>query len=50
MDAQTKLVPCWYVGNCDGGAAYHFMLDVAERLASRVQLTTDGHKAYLNGC
>ena len=48
MDAQTKLVPCWYVGTRDGGAAYHFMLDVAERLANRVQLTTDGHKAYLN--
>lgn len=48
MDAETKLVPCWFVGNRDGGAAYHFILDVQQRLASRVQLTTDGHKAYLN--
>jgi len=48
IDADTKLVPCWFVGTRDGGAAYHFMHDLAGRLASRVQLTTDGHKAYLN--
>jgi IS1 family transposase len=47
MDADTKLVPCWYVGTRDGGAAYHFMHDLADRLAHRVQLTTDGHKPYL---
>jgi IS1 family transposase len=46
--ADTKLVPCWFVGTRDGGAAYHFMHDLAARLANRVQLTTDGHKAYLN--
>lgn len=48
LDADTKLVPTWYVGTRDAGAAYHFMHDLAERLASRVQLTTDGHKAYLS--
>jgi len=48
LDAETKLVPCWFVGNRDAGAAYHFMLDLSERLANRVQLTTDGFKAYLN--
>ena len=48
MDAQTKLVPCWFVGSRDSGAAYHFMHDIAGRLANRVQLTTDGHKAYLD--
>jgi IS1 family transposase len=48
MDADTKLVPCWFVGNRDAGCAYHFIHDLAGRLASRVQLTTDGHKAYLN--
>jgi IS1 family transposase len=48
IDADTKLVPCWFVGTRDGGAAYHFMHDLAGRLANRVQLTTDGHKAYLN--
>jgi IS1 family transposase len=47
LDAKTKLVPCWYIGTRDGGAAYHFIHDLAERLANRVQLTTDGHKAYL---
>lgn len=47
LDAETKLVPCWYVGTRDGGAAYHFIHDLAGRLANRVQLTTDGHKAYL---
>jgi IS1 family transposase len=48
MDADTKLVPCWMVGTRDAGTAYHFIHDLAERLATRVQLTTDGHKAYLS--
>ncbi len=48
IDADTKLIPCWYIGTRDGGAAYHFIHDLASRLASRVQLTTDGHKAYLS--
>ena len=39
--------PAWYVGNRDAGAAYHFMHDLAGRLASRVQLTTDAHRPYL---
>lgn len=47
LDAETKLVPCWYIGTRDGGAAYHFIHDLKGRLANRVQLTTDGHKAYL---
>lgn len=48
LDAETKLVPTWFVGTRDAGAAYHFIHDLKERLASRVQLTTDGYKAYLN--
>lgn len=48
IDAETKLVPCWYVGSRDAGAAYHFMHDLAGRLKHRVQLTTDAHKAYLS--
>lgn len=48
MDPQTKLVPCWFVGTRDAGCAYHFMHDLARRLSNRVQLTTDGHKAYLS--
>jgi IS1 family transposase len=47
IDAETKLVPAWFVGNRDAGAAYHFMHDLAGRLASRVQLTTDAHRPYL---
>ncbi len=47
LDAKTKLVPCWFVGTRDSGAAYHFIHDLKGRLANRVQLTTDGHRAYL---
>jgi IS1 family transposase len=47
IDAETKLVPCWMVGQRDAVAARDFMSDLAGRLANRVQLTTDGHKAYL---
>jgi IS1 family transposase len=47
-DADTKLVPCWHVGGCDGGAAMEFIDDLASRLTKRVQITTDGLKAYLD--
>ena len=47
-DAETKLVPCWHVGSRDGDAAMEFIDDLASRLANRVQITTDGHKAYLD--
>lgn len=47
LDPDTKLIPCWFVGQRDASAAYHFIHDLAGRLASRVQLTTDGHRAYL---
>ena len=48
LDADTKLVPCWLVGTRDAGCAYAFMSDLASRLTHRVQLTTDGLKAYLS--
>ena len=48
LDADTKLVPCWFVGPRDAGAAQWFMHDLSNRLANRVQLTTDGNRAYLN--
>jgi IS1 family transposase len=48
LDADTKLVASFYVGNRDGEAALDFMTDLAPRLANRVQLTSDGRKAYLN--
>ncbi len=47
LDADTKLMISWVVGGRDAGYAHEFMQDVASRLATRVQLTTDGHKAYL---
>jgi IS1 family transposase len=46
-DADTKLVPSWHVGGRDSDSAFVIMDDLASRLANRVQLTTDGHKAYL---
>ncbi len=47
IDADTKLVPCWMLGARDAQSANAFIGDLASRLASRVQLTTDGHKPYL---
>jgi len=47
IDADTKLVVSWYVGDRSGATAAAFMSDVAARLSNRVQLTTDGHSAYL---
>ncbi len=46
-DADTKLVPSWLVGGRDSEYASAFIGDLAERLRNRVQLTSDGHKAYL---
>ena len=45
--ADTKLVPSWRVGDRSGETAIEFMDDLRPRLASRVQLTSDGHKSYL---
>jgi IS1 family transposase len=47
LDADTKLMISWVVGGRDAGYANAFMLDVADRLANRVQMTTDGLKTYL---
>jgi len=48
MDADTKLIIGWLVGDRDAGCASEFMNDVASRIDGRVQLTTDGYKAYLD--
>lgn len=48
IDEESKLIPCWHVGARDAEAARLFMEDLASRLANRVQLSTDGHKAYLS--
>jgi len=47
LDADSKLICNWFVGGRDAEYANIFMQDLAERLDNRVQLTTDGHKAYL---
>jgi len=47
IDADTKLIPAWLVADRGHEAAYEFMSDVASRMKNRVQLTTDGHGAYL---
>lgn len=47
IDADTKLVPCYLVGERSFLDAYVFIDDLAGRLANRVQLTTDGLRAYL---
>ncbi len=47
IDAATKLVPCWFMGQRDAIAASEFIADLAERFAHRVQLTSDGHKICL---
>ena len=48
IDADSKLICSWMVGGRDAEAAYMFMQDLASRLSNRVQLTTDGHMAYLS--
>lgn len=47
IDPDTKLVPSWCVGGRGPATAHDFMHDLAGRLANRVQLTTDGHRVYL---
>jgi len=47
LDSDSKMILSWLVGNRDAECAHEIMQDVASRLANRVQLTTDGHKAYL---
>jgi IS1 family transposase len=47
LDSESKLIISWLIGGRDGEYALAFMDDVKDRLANRVQLTTDGHKAYL---
>ncbi|MBR0712201.1 DDE-type integrase/transposase/recombinase [Bradyrhizobium liaoningense] len=48
IDADSKLILTWLVGDRDASAANAFIADLKPRLANRVQLTTDGHKAYLH--
>ncbi len=47
LDSDSKMILAYEVGDRSGATALEFMDDLAARLANRVQLTTDGHKAYL---
>ena len=47
IDSDTKLVPCWTLGSRDAHTAKDFVDDLASRLRYRVQITSDGHKSYI---
>jgi IS1 family transposase len=47
LDADSKLILGWLVGGRDADYANAFIADMASRIAGRVQLTSDGHKSYL---
>lgn len=47
IDADTKLIPSFTIGNRDAASARILIEDLAGRLKSRIQLTTDGLKVYL---
>jgi IS1 family transposase len=48
LDADSKLIVTWLVGSRGGADAFEFMQDLASRIASRIQLTTDGHRVYID--
>jgi IS1 family transposase len=47
IDSESKMILSYEVGDRSSATAFEFMDDLSRRLANRVQLTTDGHKAYL---
>lgn len=47
IDADTKLIASWMVGTRGAESAQQFVRDLASRLSSRIQLTTDGHRMYV---
>ncbi len=46
IDADTKVVPCWMIGERTMLDAMAFLTDLKDRMRSRIQLTADGHKMY----
>ena len=48
IDADTKIVPCVMLGGRNAADAEEFIADLASRLSHRVQLTSDGHRPYLD--
>jgi len=47
IDADSKLVPCWTLGQRDTRTAIDFVYDLASRLKNRVQITSDAHRPYI---
>jgi IS1 family transposase len=47
IDSDSKLVPSWRIGDRSSETGLAFVDDLAKRLANRVQITSDGHRAYL---
>ncbi len=48
IDADTKLIPSWRLGARDAANAHAFISDLSDRLANRVQITTDGNRVYVD--
>jgi IS1 family transposase len=48
LDADSKMIISWLVGSRDGDTAFNFMCDLKDRLANKVQLTTDGFRGYID--
>lgn len=48
IDADSKMILAYEIGDRSATTAHEFMFDLRDRLSNRVQLTTDGHKAYLS--
>jgi len=48
IDAETKLVASWRLGDRNAGTAFAFAHDLKGRLSNRVQITSDGHRVYLS--
>lgn len=48
IDEETKLCVSYFVGDRGAGSGHEFMQDCSERISNRVQITTDGHKVYLD--
>jgi IS1 family transposase len=46
IDADTKLIPCWFAGDRSAASAMHFIHDLKNRLSNKVQLTSDGYRPY----
>lgn len=47
LDSDSKLMVSWFIGGRDAHAAYEFLTDVRSRVVTRMQMTSDGHGAYV---